>query len=216
MKHYLAKRLFNGKAILENQYVSIDNGLIQSIADEPLTTPDETLEGMLCAGFVDIQVNGGGGLLFNQTPSLSAIKTISKSHATYGTTAMLPTLITDQLPVMHKAADAISESLAEELPGVIGVHFEGPHLSLPKNGIHPKQFIRSVSDRELNILTRSDIGKVLVTIAPENVPPDVITDLVKQGVHVSLGHSNADHETTLAALEAGATCFTHLLMPCLH
>ena len=208
--YYLAKRLFNGKAILENQYLSVCDGLIQSISEEPLSDTYETLEGMLCAGFVDIQVNGGGGVLFNQAPSLSSIKTISESHAKYGTTAMLPTLITDQLPVMQQAANAISAAIAEETPGILGVHFEGPHLSLPKKGIHPKNFIRSISDQELQVLTRSDLGKVLVTLAPENVPPDVIADLVKQGVLVSLGHSNADHDTTLAALEAGASCFTHL------
>ncbi|TDF39207.1 N-acetylglucosamine-6-phosphate deacetylase [Alteromonadaceae bacterium M269] len=210
MTHYLAKRLFNGKAILENQYLSIDNGLIHSLSDEPSSDNYQTLEGILCPGFVDIQVNGGGGVLFNQAPSLRSIQTISASHARYGTTAMLPTLITDQLPVMQRAADAIAESIAIESPGILGVHFEGPHLSVPKKGIHPKHFIRSISDQELQLLTRSDLGKVLVTLAPESVPVDVISDLVKQGVMVSLGHSNADHDTTLAALEAGASCFTHL------
>ncbi len=114
-----------------------------------------------------MQVNGGGGVLFNDSPSLEKIAAIMAAHSRYGTTAMLPTLITDQIDVMEQAANAISEAIASSIPGIIGVHFEGPHLSVAKKGAHTAEYIRPITEQEWRILERKDIGQILVTLAPE-------------------------------------------------
>jgi N-acetylglucosamine-6-phosphate deacetylase len=207
---YIAQQLFDGHTIQSNMGLTVRDGRISAIQSNPDTHNATYLNGLVTAGFIDVQVNGGGGLLFNQAPSLNTLLTMSKAHSVFGTTAMLPTLITDELGVIEQAANAIAEAIALQSPGILGVHFEGPHLSQPKRGIHSADFIRPIADRELAEYTRQDLGKVVVTLAPENVPTDVIADLVKQGVHVSLGHSNANAQTVMAALEAGATGFTHL------
>lgn len=170
----------------------------------------ELLDGILVPGFIDIQVNGGGGALFNEAPSVESLATMVAAHARFGTTAMLPTLITDSLAKMQQAADAMVQALAKGLPGVLGIHFEGPHLSLPKKGIHKPEHIRRLSAEEMALYCREDLGIRLVTVAPENVHPDDIRQLVRAGVKVCLGHSDADFDTTQRALEAGASGFTHL------
>jgi N-acetylglucosamine-6-phosphate deacetylase len=212
MTTYLAQQLFDGQHMHSNMHMRVENGKItglQAAAQSPWKTDSELL-GIVCAGFIDIQVNGGGGVLFNYEQSPSALAKIMQGHAKYGTTAMLPTLITDSYDKMQRAANAVQEAIELSTPGIVGVHFEGPHLSLAKKGIHSAEQVRCASDADLAIVTRKDIGKVMVTIAPENVSADVIADLVNQGVHVSLGHSGADIDTVLTAIDAGAHCFTHL------
>ncbi|MCO1333880.1 N-acetylglucosamine-6-phosphate deacetylase [Microbulbifer sp. OS29] len=206
----LASKLFDGERILTDVAVTIgENGLIGAIGGG-VTSSVERLSGLLVPGLVDIQVNGGGGVLFNQDPTLSALQQISEAHAQFGTTAFLPTLITDRLSVMQRAADAVSEALSAGVPGVVGVHFEGPHLSTAKKGTHEQGFIRPLSDEELSLYARDDLGIRLVTLAPESVASSDIRNLVSLGVHVCLGHSNTNAETVEAALSAGATGFTHL------
>jgi N-acetylglucosamine-6-phosphate deacetylase len=96
------------------------------------------------------------------------------------------------------------------VPGVLGIHFEGPHLSLPKKGTHSEQYIRPISEAEFAVYARQDLGIKMITLAPENVSVEDIKRLVGYGVKVCLGHTNADFETTQAALQAGADGFTHL------
>lgn len=212
MKTYYAQYLCNGADVVSNVSLQVEDGVIVAItsAQEHVGEYDEYLFGIVNAGFIDIQVNGGGGVLFNHQQSVQALSQMAMGHAQFGTTAMLPTLITDNLAKMQSATDAMQQAMAQSLPGVVGIHFEGPHLALPKKGIHSDKQIRSVSDKELDLYTRQDIGKVMVTVAPENVPSDIIKMLVSAGVCVSLGHSNADFDTVLAAIDAGASNFTHL------
>lgn len=207
---YRAERLFDGMQLRDNVYFSVERGAFQQLTDNIGTQDFIALSGVVSSGFIDIQVNGGGGELFNATPTLPALKHILGSHNRFGTTSMLPTVITDEVEVMSKAASAVAQARAEGVTGIAGIHFEGPHLCPEKRGIHKAEFIRSVSDKELALYCRNDLGAVLVTLAPETVPVDVIRDLVHQGVVVSLGHSNADSDQVEAALEAGATGFTHL------
>lgn len=207
---YFAQRLFNGTEFIDNQLITVNNQKITSITPGNSDQADEILNGTVVPGFIDVQVNGGGGKLFNNEPTLETLQLMSKAHQKFGTTAMLPTLITDNLQTMKLAADAMSLALQQNTPGIVGIHFEGPHLSIPKKGIHPESCIRSISDEELTLFKRKDLGVVCVTLAPENVPCDVITELVQAGVKVCLGHSNATAEQTLKAIEAGATGFTHL------
>ncbi|MCD8550774.1 MAG: N-acetylglucosamine-6-phosphate deacetylase [Shewanella xiamenensis] len=205
----IAEQLFDGEAFHRDVPVTIEDGLIASL-DTASGAKEIRYPGTLVPGFIDVQVNGGGGALFNSSPTVACIETIGKAHARFGTTGFLPTLITDNVQVMAKAADAVASAVAQKSAGVLGVHFEGPHLSVPKKGVHPQGFIRGITEAELAIFCRQDLGIRVVTLAPENVSPEVIRLLVESGVKVCLGHSNADYDTVVAALAAGATGFTHL------
>ncbi|SHF01793.1 N-acetylglucosamine 6-phosphate deacetylase [Microbulbifer donghaiensis] len=206
----IAEQLFDGEQIRRDIPLTIgEDGRIQSIGGE-VPADAEQLKGLLAPGLIDVQVNGGGGALFNNDPTVNALGKMSRAHARFGTTGFVPTLITDQVDIMQQAADAVSAALCEGVPGVIGVHFEGPHLSAPKKGTHEEKFIRPLTGEELAIYARDDLGIKVVTLAPENVSPDDIRQLVALGVKVCLGHSNADGATVAAAVAAGATGFTHL------
>ncbi|QYK08223.1 N-acetylglucosamine-6-phosphate deacetylase [Shewanella mangrovisoli] len=205
----IAEQLFDGEAFHRDMPVTIEDGLIACL-DTASGAKEIRYPGTLVPGFIDVQVNGGGGALFNSSPTVACIETIGKAHARFGTTGFLPTLITDDVLVMAKAADAVASAVAQKSAGVLGVHFEGPHLSVPKKGVHPQGFIREITEAELAIFCRQDLGIRVVTLAPENVSPEVIRQLVESGVKVCLGHSNADYDTVVAALAAGATGFTHL------
>jgi N-acetylglucosamine-6-phosphate deacetylase len=206
MQQLSVSRLFDGENWFDNVSVAIVDGVIQAIT--PSAGPVQP--GTLVPGFIDVQVNGGGGALFNTAPTRQTLRTMLQAHARFGTTAMLPTVITDSVAVMQQAADVIASAIADAEPGIIGVHFEGPHLSVPKKGVHPQQHIRQLSAAELAIYGRADLGIKLVTVAPENISPAQIRQLVVLNVIVCLGHSNADAATVQAALDAGATGFTHL------
>jgi N-acetylglucosamine-6-phosphate deacetylase len=199
-------RLFDGEHWLENITVTIAEGKIQAITP----AKGQVSAGTLVPGFIDLQVNGGGGALFNGAPTQQTLATMIQAHAKFGTTALLPTVITDSVEVMQQAADTIGQAISAGQAGVLGVHFEGPHLSVAKKGVHSEQYIRPLSAAELAIYRRSDLGIKLLTVAPEAISPEQIADLVALGVIVCLGHSNADVDTVQAALAAGATGFTHL------
>lgn len=207
---FYAKQFFDGVVIKPDVYFSVNQSKITEISQSKFTGEIINLNGLVSPGFIDTQVNGGGGYLFNQHPSLDCIKKIMQTHHQFGTTALLPTLISDGISVIKKAADAVSAAIESQLAGMLGVHFEGPHLSQEKRGIHPQKHIREISDAELTEYCRKDIGQVVLTIAPEIIGVDIIKDLTKNGVIVSLGHSNANAEQVQAALEAGARGFTHL------
>jgi N-acetylglucosamine-6-phosphate deacetylase len=200
-------RLFDGEQWHTNVRVTAEAGLITAIA---ACSAAECTDLTLAPGFIDVQVNGGGGALFNTAPTIDSLRTMLKAHAGFGTTAMLPTVITDSVATMQQCADAIAAAVAAVEPGILGVHFEGPHLSVPKRGVHPTEHIRGLSADELALYGRTDLGIKLVTVAPENVTPEQIRQLVELNVIVCLGHSNADGATVAAALAAGATGFTHL------
>lgn len=200
-------QLFDGAHWHQHVQVVVKDGLIERI--EPCAI--ELCQPLqLVPGFIDVQVNGGGGALFNTAPTTESLRTMFRAHAGFGTTAMLPTVITDAVDVMQRCADAIATAIKAGEPGIIGIHFEGPHLSVPKRGVHPTEHIRGLSAGELALYGRTDLGIKLVTVAPENVSPAQIRQLVALNVIVCLGHSNADGATVQAALDAGATGFTHL------
>lgn len=206
MQQISVARLFDGQNWQQNVTLTIEADRIHSIQ----SADGAVLQGTLVPGFIDVQVNGGGGALFNTNTSLEALRTMVKAHAQFGSTALLPTVITDSVAVMQQAADVIAQAIASKEPGILGVHFEGPHLSVPKKGVHPEPHIRPLSAAELAIYRRTDLGIKLVTVAPENIGPEQIKELVEANVIVCLGHSNADAVTVQAALAAGATGFTHL------
>ncbi|QOL25531.1 N-acetylglucosamine-6-phosphate deacetylase [Thalassotalea sp. LPB0316] len=202
-------KLFDGERFYNNCQVTISNGKI--LALKPGLAPSEVdYQGLLVPGFIDLQVNGGGGVLFNATPTVDGIKTMFAAHNRFGTTAMLPTFITDNVEQMALAAQAVSDAIAQGVNGILGIHFEGPHLSVAKKGAHSAEYIRPISDDEWQILSRKDLGKVIVTIAPENVSEADISKMVSLGIKVCLGHTNADFNTAQKAVDAGASGFTHL------
>ncbi len=164
----------------------------------------------LVPGFVDCQVNGGGDMLFNDAPDAATIARIAMAHRRYGTTALLPTLISDTHDKMVRAIEAAERAIADGVPGVIGVHLEGPYLAEARRGVHDAAKLRDADDAELAAIRPVRGGTTLVTLAPERVTPRAIAALVARGVIVALGHTAASYETVRACLDAGARGFTHL------
>jgi N-acetylglucosamine-6-phosphate deacetylase len=205
----IPEQLFDGSEIHNNRPVSFEDGKIIAF-DTVKGAQEVNVSGLLTPGFIDVQVNGGGGYLFNHETNMHTLKAMIKAHGKYGTTALLPTLITSDLATLNNAANVISNAISTQLPGVIGVHFEGPHISVPKKGIHSQEHIRDLSQQELELYCRDDLGVKVITVAPENVTVETIKTLVENQVIVCLGHSNASYEQTKDALAAGATGFTHL------
>ncbi len=165
---------------------------------------------MLLPGFIDTQVNGGGGVLFNADPDVATIRTIGQAHRRFGTTGFLPTLISDDLNVVAKALAAVQASLAAGVPGVLGIHIEGPFLNVMRKGVHDSAKFRGLDESAIGLLTSLKGGRTLVTLAPEMTQPDMIAKLAAAGVTVSAGHTNADYAAIRAALRHGLTGFTHL------
>lgn len=164
----------------------------------------------LLPGFIDIQVNGGGGVLFNNACTPQALATIAKAHRRYGTTGLLPTLISDTAEVMAEAIAATRQAIAQGVPGVLGIHLEGPYLSPARKGTHDAQKFRVPDAHEIAVDTSLDNGVTLITLAPERVPLDDIRAFVAGGAVVFAGHTAATYEQARDGIAAGVRGFTHL------
>ena len=209
-----AASVFDGMAVRRHCAVVIDGPQILHVLpkrDLPATIPVRHLpEGAwLAPGFIDVQVNGGGDVLFNEDTSPGGIATIAAAHRRFGTTALMPTLLSDTREKML-AARAAAETSAKVEPSVIGIHYEGPFLSPDRAGVHDQEMLRRPEPWDLKALRPLRKGVVLLTLAPERVPRGFIAQLTAAGVRVSLGHSMATYEETRAALAEGLTGFTHL------
>ncbi|MBA2077069.1 N-acetylglucosamine-6-phosphate deacetylase [Rhodanobacter sp. PCA2] len=165
---------------------------------------------LLVPGFIDVQVNGGGGALFNAAPTVATIRTIGAAHRKFGTTGFLPTLISDSTEVMRAALAAVEQAFDEGVPGLLGVHLEGPYLAPERKGVHDPKWFHVPGEEELAMLCAPHRGVRLVTLAPERVPHEIIARLAAAGVIVNAGHTAADHATIRAVLAAGVRGFTHL------
>lgn len=165
---------------------------------------------LLLPGFIDVQVNGGGGVLFNDDPSVATIRTMAEAHRRFGTTSFLPTLISDDLSVVARAIDAVHSAITNKVPGVIGVHLEGPFLNEARKGTHDANKFRKLDSSAVALLSSLKVGRTLVTLAPEMTTPDMIASLAANGVVISAGHTNATHAMIEQALRHGMTGFTHL------
>jgi N-acetylglucosamine-6-phosphate deacetylase len=191
--------------------IEVEAGRIVSLsAPTPGEPAIDLEEGWLCPGFIDTQVNGGGGVLFNDRIDIDGIRAIGAAHARFGTTGFLATLISDAPERIEQALDVMDAAIEAGVPGLLGVHIEGPFLNTERKGIHDAAKFRRLDAHAIAVLTRPRRGRVLLTLAPELCTPEEIATLVGGGVIVSGGHSDADYDTVRAALAAGMTGFTHL------
>lgn len=186
-------------ALLPNDHPQVRAAQVQDLAGA-----------LLVPGFIDVQVNGGGGALFNAAPTVATIRTIGAAHRKFGTTGFLPTLISDSTDVMRAALAAVEQAFDEGVPGLLGVHLEGPYLAPERKGVHDPKWFHVPGEEELELLCAPHRGVRLVTLAPERVPHASIARLAAAGVIVNAGHTAADHATIRAALAAGVRGFTHL------
>ena len=166
--------------------------------------------GLLVPGYIDTQVNGGGGVLFNDAPTVQTIAAIGAAHRRFGTTGFLPTLISDDLHVVDQAMRATEQAIEQGVPGVLGVHIEGPFLNPKRKGIHDEGKFRVIDEAAIALLSSLKRGRTLVTLAPERTTPEMIQRLANAGVHVAAGHTNALYPTMRQALAQGLTGVTHL------
>ncbi|CAK7256755.1 MULTISPECIES: N-acetylglucosamine-6-phosphate deacetylase [unclassified Shinella] len=209
-------RIFDGDLWHEDSALLIADGKVAAIAplrDVPADARAVPMDGLsLVPGFIDLQVNGGGGVLLNERPDLEGIRTICAAHARFGTTALLPTLITDNVQVTTETIAAGLAAQQAKVPGFLGLHLEGPHLSVARKGAHDPNLIRPMEDDDLarTVAARKGLDALLMTLAPENATNDQIAALHAAGVTVSLGHSDCSYRTAAAAVEAGAGMMTHL------
>jgi N-acetylglucosamine-6-phosphate deacetylase len=212
--------LINGRVLradrfVRGQCVLIEHGRILAVApaDDARCRAAERYDlggGLLLPGFIDLQVNGGGGVLFNDAPSVESIRAIGAAHRRFGTTAFLPTLISADLDIVARAITAVRGAIAAGVPGVLGIHIEGPFLNAARKGVHDPAKLRELDPSALGLLTSLRDGQTLVTLAPEMTTPQLIQRLVAAGVVVSAGHTNATYAEIHAALAHGLSGFTHL------
>ena len=208
-------RIVTPDGLLHRGAVAACDGVVTAVQQSiPSQQPDEefiNLDGdFLLPGFVDVQVNGGGGLLFNDNPGAETAAKIAAAHRAFGTTSLLPTLISDDLDKVKHAIKSIDEAVKRKTPGIAGVHIEGPFLNVEKKGIHDKDKLQRMSPEAIQILTSAKCAQVVVTLAPECAQSDQIALLVEGGVKVCSGHTNATFDETRQALAAGVSGFTHL------
>lgn len=206
-------RIFDGSHMLDGYAVVIEDGRIRGLPLERDLGPSverRSVRGLLAPGFIDVQVNGGGGVLYNDMRSVEGIRTIAAAHRAFGTTGLLPTFITDTREAMAEAVAAMRAALDAEVPGVLGIHLEGPFISPERKGVHDPAFMRPMEEEDIAIMTALQKGRTLVTLAPERNPMEAIARLTAAGVLVCAGHTAADYETVMEATRHGLRGFTHL------
>ncbi|NKN09611.1 N-acetylglucosamine-6-phosphate deacetylase [Rhizobium laguerreae] len=209
-------RIFDGNECHYGADLIVQAGRVKEISPRGAEIHDAEIVDatglLLIPRFVDLQVNGGGGTLFNEEPTLGGIRQICSAHTRFGTTALLPTLITDTREVRTAAINAALEAKAAEVPGFLGLHLEGPHISLARKGAHDPALIRPMDKADLHemLACMEALGCLMVTLAPENATKEQVFALANAGVVVSLGHTDASFETACGYTKAGARTVTHL------
>jgi N-acetylglucosamine-6-phosphate deacetylase len=208
-------RLLTGEGIVSGQTLLLAGARIEALVDPKdsrcLGSEVVDLGGqLLLPGFIDVQVNGGGGVLFNDDPSPESIRAIGAAHRRFGTTGFLPTLISDDLDTIERAITAAQTCLDTGMPGVLGIHIEGPFLNRARRGVHDARHLRPLDDSLISLLCRLRDGRTVLTLAPEMTTPDIIAKLAAGGILVSAGHSEASFAETTQAIARGLRGFTHL------
>jgi len=214
-KAFVNGRILTGERFLTGHAVLVDSGRISAVVEttDPRVRVAEAQDlngASLVPGFIDCQVNGGGGVLFNDAPNVDTIRCIGAAHAKFGTTGFLPTLISDDVAVMRMAIQSVDQAISAGVPGVLGIHLEGPYLAPDRRGIHNAAKFHIPRDEDLALVSSLRHGRTLITLAPERVSAEAIGTLVARGVIVAGGHTAADYAATRRALDAGMRGFTHL------
>jgi len=210
-----AARVFTGETLVADHAVLVEAGRVCDVV------PATRLEGgiaverlsddlILTPGFVDVQVNGGGGVLFNDSPDLPTLRQVVRAHRRFGTTSLLPTLITDTEAKLRQAVDTVAAAVASGEPGVAGLHLEGPFINPDRRGVHRAEHVRALRADDVAYLCGAAVRPLLLTLAPETVSNETVSMLASAGVIVSIGHTDATYEQVRTALGAGARGFTHL------
>lgn len=205
--------IHDGLSLLSERFLVLQGDTVAAITDDPPAGPREVLDGgTILPGFVDLQVNGGGGVMFNDAQTPEALATILTAHATTGTRAILPTLISDTADRTQAAVEAVAAAIDTGAAGIAGLHLEGPHLDPRRKGAHAAQMLRPMTDADLSLYlgAAERLANLMITLAPENATPEQIAALCGAGVRVSLGHTAADYETCRSLFDAGASLVTHL------
>jgi N-acetylglucosamine-6-phosphate deacetylase len=208
-------RVLFGEELRDGLALLIEGGRIAAVldADDPSIAAASTTDlggNLLLPGFIDCQVNGGGGVLFNDAPTAERIRRIGAAHRRFGTTGFLPTLISDDAARMRRAIAAVDEAIATGVPGVLGIHLEGPYIAPARRGAHDAAKFRALGDEELELVCSLRNGVTVLTLAPEQVSPHQVRALVARGVIVCAGHTAATYMQARDALDAGVRGFTHL------
>jgi N-acetylglucosamine-6-phosphate deacetylase len=210
----IGAKVFDGFEIKEDLAIIINGRHIDAvidIAELPETVPKRDLGGgMVAPGFIDLQVNGGGGVLLNADPTPEGVCEIARAHRRFGTIGLLPTVITDAPEVISKALRSVSAARELGEAAVFGIHVEGPFIDPKRKGAHDARYIRKITERDIAELSGAQCGCVLLTLAPNCVAAEIIAKLAAAGIIVSLGHSDANASEVQAALKAGGRMFTHL------
>src|SRR5271155_430758 len=213
MKVLYGARLFDGERLHDDCALVIDGDSIQALTRfEGRPRGGEQVDlggGILAPGFIDWQINGGGGVLFNDEPTAEGIVAIAAAHRSAGVTGFLPTVVTDAPRVLTQALAAAREA-QKRVPGALGVHVEGPFIDRRRKGVHPAEFIRPMQEKDADALIAARAGVMVVTLAPASVSLERIARLTKAGIVVSLGHSDASAEEADSVFRAGARAVTHL------
>ncbi|MCP3468800.1 N-acetylglucosamine-6-phosphate deacetylase [Bradyrhizobium sp. CCGUVB1N3] len=205
-------RIFDGERFLDDHAVVVEGGRIAAIVPHSERPHGELRDlggGLLAPGYIDVQVNGGGGVLFNEDPTPEGIARIAAAHRKHGTVGLLPTLVTDTPQVMAAAIAATREA-RHLTPATLGIHLEGPFLDPVRKGAHELGYIRNLEPGDVATIVEAQCGAVMLTLAPNRVRAESIAELARHGVLISLGHSDASYAEACAAVKAGAQAFTHL------
>jgi len=209
-----APSIFDGAHFLQNHCVVVRGETVAGLL--PLAQCPAGLdvvalpEGTLAPGLIDLQVNGGGDLMFNNQPGEETLVAMLGAHRATGTTAMMPTLISDTRAIQEQAVSAVRAARAGGHAGILGIHLEGPHFEVARRGAHRAQMIRPPRDEDIAWLCSLTDLKVIVTLAPEHTGAGQIRQLSASGIHVCAGHTNASHAQLVAAMQEGLEGVTHL------
>lgn len=206
-------RVVTPDGVRDDLAVCLRQGRIEALATSGIPDDADVIDLLgryLLPGFVDVQVNGGGGVLFNDAPTMDSLRTMTRAHAAFGTTAMLATLISDDLEVVERGREAVDAAIAAGLPGLLGLHIEGPFINEARRGVHDAAKIRALTAPVLEQLRPLEHGPTLITVAPECLEPGMVRRLVERGFTVSAGHSAATGAELVASIDEGLSGITHL------
>ena len=206
-------RIFSGKDFLDNKALLFEDDNIIDILDDSIIPSDFEIQslngGILSPGFIDLQVNGGGGKLFNNSPDKESLNTIISAHQYFGTTSIMPTVISDSLNVLQQCTDIISKEIHKN-KSLLGIHIEGPFFNVKYRGVHQKQYINTINATYMNLFETLDRFPVMLTLAPECISIKQLKSLKKLGFKILAGHTDANYDQLEEAIKYGLDGFTHL------